>query len=292
MTRSYEELAGSGGGEGGGRFHAFPKALAGTLGILVALLVDYIQKGDNSALLFGTRLINTAALANFQIQSVPPFVYALALMAAGFALVYIFEPSNKRNAFYAGAGVLGVLATMAPVAQQAAQYTPIDPSLMQELQSTPQPTQGSWNFAPGGHVMHAAFQRPAPLGSNTLRVADGDMRILVIIRFPSDQGTNLPRVSAWLHDGITNKKIALTSGQVGQMPGGPILVFRTGIATGPPLGNTAAKLAVRVEAPGYQIASQNKIVRTGARQPVRINVALRRSNVPLAVQRLRYPYSW
>jgi hypothetical protein len=173
MAQVYEDPSGAGGGQSieSNFASAVAKGLAGALGILTALVVDYIQKGDDSAMLFATRMINQAATLRLHIEAVPPYVYLVILLIAGFALVFIYQPSNKMNAFYAGAGVLGFLATFSPVAQQTLQLpaTGTLPTLDSILQAIPAPAAPApapaapadgghaWNGMPGLPVVPAVY---------------------------------------------------------------------------------------------------------------------------------------
>ena len=282
---------------------AVAKGIAGTIGILTALIVDYIQKGNDSALLYGTRIINEAALARFSMQAVPPYIYLVALVVAGFALVYIFEPTNKRNAFYAGAGVLGFLATFAPISQQTLEVQAAGalPSLESILGGEPAapvmpnaPSAGeqSMFFEFDGLPVIPAVYRPYPENSQIVDVQAIGIPVNIVIQFPSSQGNSMPQIRAWLHDSLSNRTLTLGAGaKLAQTSSGPVIVYQTVIGT-MQSGDTLADLAVRVEAQGYAITTIEATVTKNTPQPVRIDVDMVPSSTPLALQRLQYPYRW
>ena len=252
---------------------------------MTALVVDYIQKGSDSAFLFMTEIVNQYALARFNIEAVPPFIYIFLLIAAGFALVYIFEPDNKRNAFYAGAGVLGFLATFAPVEPEAIQVSPGAPLEYEELM--PGPEAHLFNGAP---VIKAAWRPVERQRSYDLAQAQ-ELPVRVFIRFPRGQSaTSLPSIYAALHDFTTDRTYKLGGGgRLVNAPDGPMVVYDLSVMTGRPSGSTIAELALRVEASGYTVGYTEKDVSRGADTPVEVSVRMKKSNLPLAIERLRHP---
>jgi hypothetical protein len=282
---------------------AVAKGLAGTIGILTALVVDYIQKGNDSALLYATRLVNAAALSRFNVEAVPPLLYLAILVIAGFALVYIFEPSNKRNAFYAGAGVLGFLATFAPITQQSLQFTdsgisfeapaPDASGAAPEDAPAPAPIGDDHAFRLDGRLpVVLAVYRPVPSQSSVIRAQATPVVVDIMIQFPSSQDMSLPPVHAWLHDGVSGRTLTLGAGaKLAQTGAGPLIMYETTI-TSSQSGDLLADLALRVEAQGYRITTVEAKVTRSTPQPVRLEAKLERSGTPLAIQRLRIPYKW
>ena len=301
MVQVYQDPSGGSAAQWSFR-EAVAKGIAGTIGILTALIVDYIQKGNDSALLYATRLINDAAFSRFQIEAVPPYTYLAVLVIAGFALVYIFEPTNKRNAFYAGAGVLGFLATFAPITPQSVEFTdsgmtleaPVAPDASgAPAIPAPAPTNGdhAWNTDSGLPIVQAVY-RPVPSNSSVIRAQATGVQVTIMIQFPADQGANIPQVRAWLHDSLSDRTMTLGAGaKLAQTSAGPVIVYQTIITTSQS-GDTLADLALRVEAAGYKITTAEATVTRNTPQPVKMRVVLQHSTTPLVFQRLQYPYKW
>lgn len=292
--------------------NAIAKGIAGTIGILAALVIDYIQKGDNSALLYATKLINQAALARFHISAVPPYIYVIVALIAGFAMVYIFEPTNKRNAFYAGAGVLGFLATFSPIAQQTLQIPsaadlPSLDSLIQAVQSAPGETAAPAPSTPtpaapapgdGGHAFNdtgiitatpVAF-RPAGEGqSGIVLAAARNVPVNIVIALPPSVTGSSFQVKVWLRESASDRTQSLGgSPRFARMGNRVVALYQTSITTAAS-GSTAVE--VRVEAEGCAIYENNFTI--GADAPVaRFDIALAPSDTPLVTQRLTHPYRW
>lgn len=287
MVQIYED---SRGGRGNWSFKAaIAKGLAGAIGILAALIIDYYQKGTDSSLITATTWINDSGLLQLiNMEAAPPYWYALAVLVAGFAMVYIFEPANKRNAFYAGAGVLGFLATFSPVSAPTIDYTPLDPALMEEL-GIEAPGDSAMLNAP---IILAAY-RPVPQRSSIINAQASGLPVTVIIQFADDPGNRIPQIRAWLHDNITNRTLTLGAGaKIAQTRNGPVIVYDTIVTTGSARGNTIADLIVRVEANGYKITTKGVSVTKSTSKPIRVSLTLQKSNTPISIQRLRYPYKW
>ena len=314
MAEVYED-PGSGQAQGGAEWSfksAVAKGIAGSIGILAALVIDYIQKGDNSALLFATKLVNTAALSRFHMEAVPPWIYLVIVLIAGFAMVYIFEPTNKRNAFYAGAGVLGFLATFSPIAQQtlqipnAAELPSLD-SLLQATQaapdgtplpaaepaaSTPAPTApspapaGGKGFGDVGTSMQPQAFNGKPGEMVVAQAATVPVNIVVIL--PSGASGTVPEVRVTLHEDATGRTQSFGgSGRVAKMGAQVAVLYQTNVFA----GNGNVTVRVRVEAEGYAITEKTFTITPGTRT-ARIDVPLTASSTPLGVQRLNYPYRW
>jgi hypothetical protein len=254
-------------------------------------------------------------MSRFNMQAVPAYIYVAVLVIAGFALVYIFEPTNKRNAFYAGAGVLGFLATFSPIAQQTLQIpTPSElPSLDSIIQATqaspdgiqpaaPDTTAPAGSTAPAtppGHAMNEtpgapvspAIYQPLEAGAPVILADAQVIPVIVIVRFSATQGTSLPPMHVWLHDNIADRTQTLNNGTLARAPSGVVAVYQTRVISAAS-GDKLADLSVRVEAEGYQITVKEVNAAQGSRPPIRIDVDLQPSNSPLAIQRLTFPYRW
>lgn len=264
---------------------AAAKAFAGTLGIMGALAIDYFQKGADSALMYGTQLVNQYALARFGVSDLPPFIYILILIVAGFAMVYIFEPSNKRNAFYAGAGVLGALATFSPVQETSLELTPAS---YIEAPAPNAESGASLNF--GAPVVPAAW-RPFGTQKAYQPAQASALPVRVMIQFPKSQSTSsMPGISAALHDFNTDRTYKLgTGGRLADSREGPLVLYDLVITPGAPVGNVIAKLGLRVEAQGYTIGYTENAVTSSTASPAVVEVTMTPSNLPLSIERLRHP---
>lgn len=84
--------------------------IAGGTGVAVALISDFVQKGDASALLVMNTFLNSSLDLN-----VPILYQAIALLVAGAIAVFVFDPRTKRSAFTMGASILAIFMTIMPV---------------------------------------------------------------------------------------------------------------------------------------------------------------------------------
>ena len=300
----------AGGGEEWSFTNAVAKGLAGTLGILAALAIDYLQKRDDSALIHASKIVNQAA-SDMNISAVPAYIYVAILLIAGFAMVYIFEPSNKRNAFYAGAGVLGFLATFSPIAQQTLQIPAASdlPSLDAILQATqtapggstapatpapattPSPADGSHAFNDIGmpRPILAAYRPTGEQRTEVIRASIRNVPVNIVVVFPAGTSGRAASMKVWLrNDADGNTEILDGRPRFARMGDKVVALYQTSVTTADSGGT---RVELRVEAEGYLIYENTFSI--GSVEPVaRFDVALTPTDTPLVSQRLTHPYRW
>jgi hypothetical protein len=255
------------------------KGTAGSIGILAALIVDFLQKGDSSAFITATKLANAVAINRLHIMALPPYVYVAALIIAGFGLVFVTRPESARSAFFAGIGMLGTLAAFSPISNLSTTQTMSAPATTDPA-TTPSAPSGSQSLSDGA----------APNGAPVVLAQLSVISAHIVVQFPATAGS-VPPMLVKLHDYVSGQTIQLngTQSSSGQ---GPRVIFDTNLTPGAPKGDLVADLEVRVEASGYAIASAVAKVMRASPMPVELSVPLVASRTPLWLQRTQYPYKW
>ncbi len=261
------------------------QGVAASIGILAALLIDFAQKGDNSAFVTATQLLNNLAARTLNWNAAPPYVYAVALIIAGFVLVFVMQPGSTRNAFIAGIGALSFLATLAPVSDLTQALPEVSSS---SSPSTPAPATSG--FSTGTNGMNFAAEPSSfpvvPRDQNAaIRAAAAVYPVRVAVQFPN---LSIPPMSVKLHDYISGQTFRLAAGRSRDGR----VVIDTAVTGGSPQGTTLAKLEVRVEAPGYAITTASAEITTATSGTTEIDLSPAPSRTPLWLQRTQYPYKW
>lgn len=224
---------------------------AGGAGVTVALISDFVQKGDASALL----VMNTFLNSSLDL-SVPILYQAIALLVAGAIAVFVFDPRTKRSAFTMGASILAIFMTimpvqnyedLVPIVEEVLPFLDMDNEFMGNENGTaseesdadvvpddaaflvPQPTpneSGSMhrakaipptnrNFVRAG-LFPVILDRTADNGAGTAALSNlltrvQGERIAVVVSVSVPNGNGLPKLSARLHDATTNRTWDISS---------------------------------------------------------------------------------
>jgi len=259
--------------------------LAGAAGVASALTADFVQKGDASAIFVMNALFNQHLDVTLE-----PLLMAIGLMLAGAVTVFIFEPRNKRSAYYMGASVLAVLwASMPSDGVQG-----VAPEILNEASALESPVGFDCSLDKQPRIMNASLSETCSIadnGSSTLlhNVRNGD-RLPVHLQVLVPYGTqSVPRISTRLYDSVTGRKWDLSSvGIARRTSSGYLVSYKTYIDAGRRSADSQANLYVRVEAEGFDIAQARESIShrsTGVAMPI----SLKPSSTPLWLLRLRTP---
>ena len=273
--------------------------IAGAAGVASALVADFVQKGEASAI-----FVLNAMLFQHLALSLPPLYLAAGLMLAGAITVFIFEPRNKRSAFYTGASILAVLWTGMP----ADTLEGVAPEIIDEGPAIEEPASfdgfntGALLSYTGGCAQSfgsGAFVIPASFGATctnstpswqpyVTQVAAKD-RLPVKIQVLIPGHDSVPPITARLYDSVSGKKWDLSStGRARRMQKGYLVTYSTSLRPDAE-SQDVANLYVRIEAPGYKITQGNvRVSRT--ERAVDVPFILEKSGTPLWLQRLRTPH--
>ena len=261
--------------------------LAASAGIVAALVTDFQQQGEMSALFTLNRwAVALGGLIGF--TDIPLWMVVIGLTVIGAGSVFYMQPITRQGAFAQGFGLLAVLVTAVPGDFAAGiesinnNLVAVEPAVSDEAAVTPRLITAS--FSPPDILMaQAAPAQSAQLAAKydltlTVTFADG---------MPDDIATMIRRgaIRGRLHNEETNETWSLfrsTGGSI--LRQGDRLVIEAGV----PAQTEGARLWVRIEAPGYVIEEQSASAVIG--EPLDWNIELKASNTPLMVQRLRKSY--
>jgi hypothetical protein len=262
--------------------------LASAAGIVAALVTDYQQKGESSALYTINRWVVTVGeILGF--GQVPLWVVVVGLIGLGAGSTFYFQPITRQGAFAQGFGLLAVLMTAVPA------------DLASGLRSTGaplpdlQPVSFSREAVRDDGIMTATFQSAAPAAeARVIQVQDQQAARYVVelrVGFPNgipediDQMIRKGSLRGRLHNADTGETFNLFRNAGGNlMVRGDSLIIRAGV----PARSATATLWVRIECEGYSIEETSKTASLS--ESLDWPVEMRPSSTPLFIQRLNKSY--
>ncbi len=275
-----------------GFFEVLAILIAGAAGVASALMADFVQKGESSAL-FVVGAMSSQHLA----LNLPPIYIATFLMISGAIAVFIFEPQNKKSAFYTGASILAVLWAGMPgqnvegvapeIVDEAVSYFEEDTT----PSGDPVAFMSRADCQQTGPIISVAYAHDCVAANQTtdwqryLHFAQANNRIPLIVRVTIPTHSALPKISTRLYDKVSGRHFDLSAiGKAKRVSNGYQVIYATTVNT---RDAARAHLFVRVEADGYKIGQGEKVV--SRIYPTEIPVALETSTTPLWLQRMRTP---
>lgn len=263
-------------------------ALSGSAGIIAALVTDYQQSGEASALFtINQWAVQLGGLLGF--TDIPLWVVVIGMTLVGAGSIFYFQPITRQGAFAQGFGLLAVLMTAIP-ADLAGGIEGINDVLpgLQSVEAAP----GSGEariFQANYTDTQARVVDARIVQAQETRAAKYDVHLT--INYPNGLSEDIDamirkgNLRGRLHNQDTNETWNLfrtAGGTVRRV--GDSLVIHAGV----PARSANGKLWVRVETQGYTINIQS--YDANVNQPVEWTVDMEPSNVPLFVQRLGKSY--
>lgn len=264
----------------------FGLALAGAAGIIAAVVTDYQQQGEASALYTINQWVVTASrILGF--GDVPLWAVVAGLVALGAGSVFYFQPITRQGAFAQGFGLLAVMMTAVP-GDLAGSLESLKQNELPELE----PAVFQRDAAFMGGIQNASFTiNDGRIYQAQHETGAAAYHVHLIINFsdglPEDLETMIRKgtLRGRLHNeqtGATYNLFRAAGGALEQQ--GDTVIVHAGV----PARADTAKLWVRIECEGYTIEEQSAEARLS--QPLEWNIDLRHSNTPLFLQRLRKSY--
>ncbi len=255
-------------------------ALAGSAGIISALVTDYQQSGEASALFtINQWVVQLGAILGF--GAVPLWMVVIGLTLLGAGSIFYFQPITRQGAFAQGFGLLAVMMTAVP-SNLAGGLEAINDTL-------PGLEAPSQEVSVEGARVYRASYTPAQYVQVQNRAAKYDVHLTV--NFPNGLPDNVDTMirkgslRGRLHNQDTGETFNLfrtAGGSLSQQ--GNSLVIHAGV----PARSNNGKLWVRVEAQGYAIEITSYDAALGQR--VDWTVDMTPSSTPLFMQRLNKSY--
>ena len=262
-------------------------AMAGSAGIIAALVTDYQQSGESSALYTINQWV-VAASRMFGFGDVPLWAVVVGLLAVGAGSVFYFQPITRHGAFAQGFGLLAVLMTAVPSdlagglqSAQSQELPGLEPASFEREASLPQ-----------ARIMNAAYMvEEARVYQVQDRRVAAKYDVTIVVNFtggiPADIDSMIRRgtIRGRLHNEQTGSTYNLFLNAGGKIDRrGDQLIIRAGV----PARADTAKLWVRIECEKYAIEEQSAEARLG--QPLNWRVDMQPSSTPLFMQRLNKSY--
>lgn len=264
--------------------------LAGAAGIIAALVTDYQQQGEASALFtINQWVVQLGSILGF--TDIPLWMVVVGMTAIGAGSIFYFQPITRQGAFAQGFGLLAVLMTATPGDLAGGleaindNLPGLDSSLSREAAlTTPQ----------GGAQIFTAAYRPGDakviqVQRSAAEAAKYDLHLEIV--FPeglSSDFDTLIRTGAMrgrLHNENTNETWNLFRSAGGTIrQEGNSLIIHAGV----PAREATAQLWVRIECAGYEIEVQSATARLNS--SVDWEIVMTPSSTPLFFQRLRKSY--
>ena len=268
----------------------FGLALAGSTGIIAALVTDYQQKGEASALFtINQWVVSASTLLGF--STIPLWMVAVGLVVVGAASIFYFQPITRQGAFAQGFGLLAVMMTAVPADLAGGLEAMSDLPLLEEAAvSDREASLGGSTLGAG--IVNATYApvqaaRVIPVQSR----ASGKYEVVIKVNFPNGIQSNVDtmirkgELRGRLHNEETGETWNLfrTAGGTVKRNGNTLTV-----SAGVPTRSDSSRLWIRVEAAGYAIEEQSAVANRGRR--LNWSIDMKPSNTPLFVQRLNKSY--
>lgn len=256
---------------------------AGATGVIAALVTDYQQSGEGSALFtINQWVVQLGTLLGF--TDIPLWMVVVGLTLLGAGSIFYFQPITRQGAFAQGFGLLAVMMTATPADLAGGleaindNLPGLEPASVREAYF--EPTIVPASYVPGGGAVYQIQDRQA---------AKYDLHLAIVFPngFSKEIDTMIRRgeIRGRLHNADTKETWNLF-----RSAGGTI--HREGnelhVHAGVPARSDSATLWVRIECEGYAIEVQSTTARLGQR--VNWTVQMRPSSTPLFVQRLNKSY--
>ena len=257
-------------------------ALSGAAGIIAALVTDYQQQGESSALFtINQWFVQFGSLLGF--TDIPLWMVVLGMTAVGAGSIFYFQPITRQGAFAQGFGLLAVLMTAVP-ADLAGGIQGINDSLPGlEPAATREASME-------GRIYQASYTAAQYVPAQSERGA-AKYDVHLVINFPNGLPDNVDTMirrgslRGRLHNEDLNQTWNLFRSAGGTVrKQGNSLVIHAGV----PARSNDARLWVRVEAEGYAIQVESYQASVG--ETVEWNVDMIPSSTPLFIQRLGKSY--
>ncbi|MFQ5562836.1 MAG: hypothetical protein ACE5FO_04625 [Parvularculaceae bacterium] len=269
-------------------------ALAGSAGIIAALVTDFQQSGEASALYtINQWVVAIGSMLGF--TNIPLWVVAVGLIVAGAASTFYFQPITRQGAFAQGFGLLAVIMTAIPSDLAGGLEAIAHGDDLPGLEPVSLSREAALPF--GGAILPAAFT-PAVYSTGQARVYTVQARravdkyeVHLTINFPEgipeDIDTMIRKgtIRGRLHNADTGQTWNLfrTSGGTVHREGDELHIH-----AGVPAQSEAATLWVRVECASYGIEVQSADARLG--ETLYWTIDMQPSGTPLFLQRLNKSY--
>ena len=262
----------------------FGLALAGASGIIAALVTDFQQQGEASALFTINQWV-IAAGGVLGFTNIPLWMVVAGITLVGAMSIFYFQPITRQGAFAQGFGLLAVIMTATPPdlaggLEAINESLPgLEPAVIREANLQSGATTAA--FAPlAGRVIQAQDRRAGDKYELNLRIVFSE-------GVPKNIDTMIRRgtIRGRLHNESTDETWNLFRSAGGTIKrDGNALVILAGV----PARTQSARLWTRIECAGYSIEEVSKVANLG--EPVNWEIIMRPSSVPLFLQRLGKSY--
>ncbi len=260
--------------------------LAGAAGIIAALITDYQQQGEASALFTLNRWIaELGSMLGF--PDIPLWMVVIGMTTVGAVSIFYFQPITRQGAFAQGFGLLAVIMTATP-ADLAGGIEAISNGL-----PGLQPTVAR-EASYGARIINASYTP----GEATFYQVQNDhdpakYDVHLQINFPDGFSADIDTlirtgaIRGRLHNEDTDETWNLfrSSGGTIRREGNSLY-----IEAGVPARSATARLWVRVECKGYAIEEQSAMASLG--ETLNWSIDMSKSGMPLFLQRLGKSYRY
>lgn len=258
--------------------------LAGAAGTIAALVTDYQQSGEASALFTINQWVSQAG-AMLGFTDIPLWTVLVGMMLVSAGSIFYFQPITRQGAFAQGFGLLAVMMTATPadLAGGLESYTDVLPALepASTREASLEPAIIPAAYVPGGAAVYQI--------QDSREAAKYNLQLTIVFPndLPGDLQTLIRRddIRGRLYNADTGSTYNLFRAAGGTIQReGNTLHVRAGV----PARSDTATLWVRIECPDYAIEEQSTTARLG--EAVDWTVQMQPSNTPLFIQRLNKSY--
>ncbi len=258
--------------------------LAGATGIIAALVTDYQQQGEASALFtINQWVVQLGTILGF--SDIPLWMVVIGVTVFGAVSIFYFQPITRQGAFAQGFGLLAVVMTAIP-----GDLTGGIESINDNLPGL-QPAE-TRQAGMGARIINAAYspnEAAVYQVQNRTEAAKYDVHLKINFTegFSSDIDTLIRKgeIRGRLHNEDTNETWNLFRSAGGTIRrNGDLLLIHAGV----PARSESASLWVRIECTGYAIEEQSAVATLG--ETLEWSIDMQADSTPLFFQRLGKRY--
>ncbi|MEM9705541.1 MAG: hypothetical protein AAF850_05630 [Pseudomonadota bacterium] len=269
-------------------------AMSGATGIVAALVTDYQQKQEASAIyVINQWVVGIAGLLG--VTQIPLYWVVLGIVAVGAGSIFYFQPITRQGAFAQGFGLLAVLMTAVPadlaggLQSTSDELDELEPlAAVRDVDATARISNANFSLPEEATVASAEIVQ---VNDTSVKRDAAKYQLRLSVNFPDGLPNDLARMirNGTLRGRLHNEDTKQTF-NLFRTAGGEVkrVGNRLEITAGVPARSQTAQLWVRIEANGYAIEQTSASATLG--RPLSWRIDMKKSSTPLFVQRLGQSY--
>lgn len=270
----------------------FGLGLAGSAGIIFALVTDFQQQGEGAAIYtINQWVVALATMLGF--TTIPLWIVAIGLIVTGAVSIFYFQPITRQGAFAQGFGLLAVVMTAIPANLSGGIESVLHADDLPGLEPVSMSRDAALGSGVGGGMIVPAVFTSADAQIYKIQATRADHKydVHLSINFENGLADDIDSLirKGWIRGRLHNQEtgqtwnLFRTSGGTVHQDGNALHIH-----AGVPAQSDTAMLWVRIESVNYAIEERSKEATLG--ETLYWDIELHPSTTPLFLQRLNKSY--